>query len=46
MRPELWYPDPAWAFDLCKRRYSKEVALLHDYGLYEFTMLVRRPDTP
>jgi trans-aconitate methyltransferase len=45
MRSDLWYPDPAWAFALCKRRWSKEVALLHDYGLYEFTMLVRHPAT-
>lgn len=46
MRPDLWYPDPGWAFALCKQRYSRQVALLHDYGLYEFTMLVRRPDMP
>jgi hypothetical protein len=41
MRPELYYGDPGWFFDLCKRRYSRNVALLHDYGLYEFTMIVR-----
>ena len=29
-------------FDLCKRRYSPRVALLHDYPLYEFTVLVRK----
>jgi SAM-dependent methyltransferase len=43
MRRDLWYANPAEIFDHCKRRYSKEVALLHDYGIYEFTMLVRRP---
>jgi SAM-dependent methyltransferase len=42
MRPDLHYADPCRLFDLCKRRYSKNVALLHDYGLYEFTMLVRK----
>lgn len=42
MRDYLYYTDPAWAFDLCKRRYSRHVALLHDYGLYEFTILVRK----
>jgi len=42
MRRDLFYADPCWAFDLCKRRFSKQVALLHDYGLYEFTVLVRR----
>jgi hypothetical protein len=42
MRPHLYYPDPCELFDLCKRRYSRNVALLHDYGLYEFTILVRK----
>ena len=42
MRSDLFYADPCQLFDLCKRRYSKEVALLHDYGLYEFTIIVRR----
>ena len=42
MRPHLYYADPCALFDLCKRRYSRDVALLHDYGLYEFTLLVRK----
>ena len=29
-------------FDRCKRAYSRHVALLHDYGLWEFTIVVRR----
>ena len=41
MREDLFYADPCWLFDLCKRKYSRNVALLHDYGLYEFTILVR-----
>lgn len=41
-RPDLYYADPCLIFDLCKRRYSRQVALLHDYGLYEFTILVRK----
>jgi SAM-dependent methyltransferase len=41
MRDDLFYGDPCAFFDLCKRYYSKQVALLHDYGLYEFTILVR-----
>jgi SAM-dependent methyltransferase len=41
-REYLYYADPCKLFDLCKRRYSKQVALLHDYGLYEFTILVRK----
>jgi SAM-dependent methyltransferase len=42
MRDYLYYADPGALFDLCKRRYSRYVALLHDYGLYEFTILVRK----
>lgn len=38
----LHYADPLALFDRCKRRYSRHVALLHDYGLYEFTLLVRK----
>ena len=38
----LYYGDPCHYFDLCKRRYSRNVALLHDYDLYEFTLLVRK----
>jgi len=41
-RGYLYYADPCRLFDLCKRRYSRQVALLHDYGLYEFTILVRK----
>jgi SAM-dependent methyltransferase len=41
MRPDLYYADPTRYFDVCKRRFSRHVALLHDYGLYEFTILVR-----
>jgi SAM-dependent methyltransferase len=42
MRAELYYADPCKIFDYCKRKYSKNVALLHDYGLYDFTILVRK----
>ena len=42
MQSYLYYADPCALFDLCKRRYSRHVALLHDYGLYEFTILVRK----
>ncbi len=42
MREDLYYADPCSLFDRCKRRYARNVALLHDYGLYEFTILVRK----
>jgi SAM-dependent methyltransferase len=41
MAARLFYADPAVYFDWCKRNLSRHVALLHDYGLYEFTLLVR-----
>lgn len=42
MRHDLHYACPLELFDLCKRRYSRHVSLLHDYGLYEFTIIVRK----
>ncbi len=40
-RSDLHYADPCWHFDWCKRTFSRQVSLLHDYGLYEFTILVK-----
>lgn len=42
MQPSLYYADPMRIFNHCKMHYSKNVALLHDYDLYEFTILVRK----
>lgn len=42
MRQDLYYADPCFYFDYCKKRFSRNVALLHDYDLYEFTVLVRK----
>lgn len=38
--PHLYYGDPLQYFDLCKRKFGRRVALLHDYPLYEWTMTV------
>ena len=40
-RTDLYYADPCKYFDLCKRKFSRNVALLHDYGMFDFTVLVR-----
>jgi SAM-dependent methyltransferase len=40
-RPQLYYASPENWFARCAR-LSRHVALLHDYPLYEFTMLVRK----
>ena len=42
MRPYLYYADPLYLFDYCKLHHSRNVALLHDYGLFEFTIVVRK----
>ena len=42
MRDYLYYADPAFFFDYCKGNFSKYVALLHDYPLYEFSILVKK----
>jgi SAM-dependent methyltransferase len=41
-RADLYYGDPRLFFDYCKQRFSSRVALLHDYPLYEFTIIVRK----
>lgn len=42
MRPHLYYADPCYLFDYCKRNFSRNVALLHDYEVYDFTIIVRK----
>lgn len=42
MRADLYYADPLFLFDYCKRNFAKDVALLHDYSLYDFTIIVRK----
>ena len=42
MKNNLFYADPLYFFDYCKMNFSKNIALLHDYSLYEFTILVRK----
>lgn len=42
MRPDLHYADPLFLFDYCKAKFSRFVSLIHDYPLYEFTILVRK----
>jgi SAM-dependent methyltransferase len=46
LREHLYYADPGEYFQLCKERFSRNVALLHDYELYEFTVLVRMGGAP
>ena len=41
-RADLFYADPLFWFDFCKRNVSRFVSLLHDYPEYDFTMIVRK----
>jgi len=41
-RADLYYADPRHLFHRCMTRYARNVGLLHDYGLHEFTILVRK----
>ena len=41
-RDYLYYTDPMLLFNYCKSNFSRNVALLHDYELYEFTIIVRK----
>jgi SAM-dependent methyltransferase len=43
MEPELYYQDPMEMFAYCKEEISPRVALLHDYPIFEWTILIRRP---
>ena len=40
-RPNLYYADPVDILAHCLSRYGRSVALLQDYGIYEFTFVVR-----
>ncbi len=40
----LYYADPCRVFDWCKREITRDVALLHDYGQWDFTILLRMED--
>ncbi len=41
-RTALYYGNPSWWLGYCMKTFSRHCALLHDYGLYEFTLFVRR----
>ena len=41
-RPDLYYADPCRIFDYCRRHFSRNVALLHDYRIWDFTIIVRK----
>jgi SAM-dependent methyltransferase len=44
-RPDLYYANPLEFFDFAKRTLSPNVAVLHDYGHWDFTLIVRKVAT-
>ena len=42
MKQHLYYGSPGFFFNYCKTNFSKNVSLLHDYDLYEFTITVKK----
>jgi SAM-dependent methyltransferase len=44
-KDDLFYADPAELFTFCRRELSPRVSLLHDYPLYEWTILVLREES-
>jgi SAM-dependent methyltransferase len=42
-RSDLYYADPVETLSYCLPRFGRSVALLQDYGLWEFTILIRHP---
>lgn len=44
-REDLYYTDPSRILEHCIKNFSRNVTLLHGYGLYEFTVLVHKGNT-
>ncbi len=42
MKKELFYSNPLELFDFCKTQLAANVALLHDYFQFDFTLIVRK----
>jgi len=42
MKSELYYADPLLLFDFCKKNFCQNIALLHDYDEFDFTILVKK----
>ena len=39
---DLFYADPTQYFDYCKKELSSYVNLIHDYNLYEWTIVIKK----
>ena len=41
-RPDLYYADPLYLFDYIKKNIAQNIVLYHDYGMYDFTIVVKK----
>ena len=41
-KDRLYYASPENIFSYCKQNFSRDVSLDHSYGLYEFTIFVKK----
>lgn len=41
-KDHLFYGDPLFFFNYCKKNFSRYVSLYHDYPLYEWTVVVKK----
>ena len=41
-RDDIYYADPCCLFDYCKLHFSPHVAILHDYDMENFTVIIRK----
>jgi SAM-dependent methyltransferase len=44
-RADLHYADPSRVLSDCFARYGRHIAMLQDYGLWEFTVVIRHPSS-
>ena len=42
MKEYLYYASPEYYFQHCKINYAKNISLIHDYDLFEFTILIKK----
>lgn len=38
----LYYANPCYFFEFCRKNFSRKVALFHDYNLWEWTIVVKK----
>lgn len=42
MKSNLYYADLEFFYNFCKKNFSNNITILNNYGLYEFTILIKK----